>query len=474
MTFGLRSWRFDIDHHLRNPMKNLNMKRTGSIPRSFVDAGQVVRKLSSPLWGGLLIAACLGLSACGGSGSSNLTLSARVEGLRAPGLAVSLTPQSEVIAIAPTASSHTFFEVVPSRAYDITVRKHPRNQLCRVVNGSGIAGSAAAQGASIVCQRTLLNDTGSELADDGGEGRDAVVASTLTKVGSGDKGFDFTRLCVKDAGGAVEVCKGTKTVADVNAAAGGWVCTRDNVTGLVWRVQAPDGGGDLCGIPSAEWSLPTSFELASVLDLGRVNPALSQDYLPQLGSGNYLVQMLGDLVFSLQSEDGMVSKGLESGPTPYLSVRVARSQALTSSFTQVKGPEDRLFVSGGLDLMWHLPQNPAQATYEQARSSASGLAVGGYTDWRLPNYKELMTLFDRDHGCLTEGCVPQEYLPRNSGAGEAFWSSTVFAGDASPANSDKSRFLLAPVAGGFTTEFRSPYLSGRAIFVRNLSGHEVP
>lgn len=455
-------------------MKNLNMKRTGITHRSFVDAGQVSRKFSSPLLGGLLIAASLGLSACGAGGSSNLTLSARIEGLRAPGLAVSLTPQSEVIAIAPTASSLTFIEVVPNRAYDITVRKHPLNQLCRVVNGSGVAGSVAAQGASIVCQRTLLNDTGSELADDGTQGRDAVVASTLTKVGSGDKGFDFTRLCVKDASGQVEVCKGIKTAADVNAAPGGWVCTRDNVTGLVWRVHEPAGSGDSCGIPLVEWSLPTSYELASVLDLGRVNPALSQEYLPQLGKGNYLVLMLGDLVFSLQPEDGMVSKGLDSEPTPYLSVRLARSRSLTSSFTQVKGPEDRLFVSGGLDLMWHLPQNPAQATYEQARSSASGLTVGGHTDWRLPNYKELMTLFDRDHGCLADGCVPLEYLPGNIGAGEAFWSSTVFAGDTSPANSDKSRFLVAPVAGGFTTEFRSPYFSGRAIFVRNLSGDDVP
>jgi hypothetical protein len=455
-------------------MKKLNMKRTGSTPRSFVDAGQVLRKLSSPLLGGLLIAASLGLSACGGGGSSNLTLSARIEGLRAPGLAVSLTPQSEVIAIDPTAISHTFFEVVPNRAYDITVRKHPLNQLCRVINGSGVAGSAAVQGASVVCQRTLLNDTGSELADDGMQGRDAVVASTLTKVGSGDKGFDFTLLCVKDAGGQVEVCKGPKTASDVKNDPGGWVCTRDNVTGLVWRVHDPDGDGDLCGIPSAEWSLPTSYELASVLDLGRINPALSQDYLPQLGGGNYLVRMLGDLVFSLQPEDGTVSKGVDGGSTKYLSVRVARSQARTSSFTQVKGPEDRLFESGGLDLMWHLPQNPALATYEQARSSASGLTVGGYTDWRLPNYKELMTLFDLDHGCLTDGCVPQEYLPGNPGAGEAFWSSTVFAGDINPANSDKSRFLLVPVAGGFTTEFRSPYLSGRAIFVRNLSGDEVP
>lgn len=458
-------------------MKKLNMKKAGRTPRSLVDAGQVLRQLSSPLLGGLLLAASLGLSACGGSGSTNLTVSARVEGLRAAGLAVSLTPQSEVIAVAPTASSHTFFEVVPNRAYDITVRKHPLNQLCRVVNGSGIAGSAAAQGASIVCQRTLLNDTGSELADDGGEGRDAVVASTLTKVGSGDKGFDFTRLCVKDAGGAVEVCKGPKTAADVNAAAGGWACTRDNVTGLVWRVHDPAGGDDLCGIPSAEWALPTSHELASVLDLGRLNPALSQDHLPQLGSANYVVVMPGDPVFYLQAEDGMVSRAVAGAPTAYLAVKVARSKPPTPSFTQVSKPQDRLFVSGSVELMWHLPVAPAQATYAQSRSDAAALKVGGHDDWRLPNAKELMTLFDRDHGCFTVGCVPLEYLSPNSATGEpgdAFWSSTVFAGDAIPANSDKSRWLLAPVAGGFTTEFRSPYLSARAIFVRNLSGAEVP
>ncbi|MDM7942442.1 MAG: DUF1566 domain-containing protein [Hydrogenophaga sp.] len=455
-------------------MKKLNMKKAVRTVPCFVDAGQGPRQRSSPLLGGLLLAASLGLSACGGSGASNLSVSARVEGLREAGLVLSLTPQSAAFAIAPNASSHTFFDVVPNFSHDITVRKHPLNQLCQVVNGRGTAGSAAAQGASIVCQRTLLNDTGSELADDGGEGRDAVVASTLTKVGSGDKGFDFTRLCVKDAGGAVEVCKGPlpKSTADVNAAVsadpGGWVCTRDNVTGLVWRVHDPAGNDGLCGIPAGEWFLPSSHELASVLDLGRFNPALSQDYLPHLGSENYQVTMSGGTFFYLQAGDGTVAKGLA------LPVMVARSKALTSSFTQVSKPEDRLFVSGSLELMWHLPASPAQATYEQARSDAAALKVGGHNDWRLPNQKELMSLFDRDHGCVTEGCVPLAYLPPDSAAGEAFWSSTVFAGDVIPANSDKSRWLLAPVAGGFTTEFRSPYLSGRAIFVRNLSGDEVP
>jgi hypothetical protein len=164
------------------------------------------------------------------------------------------------------------------------------------------------------------------------------------------------------------------------------------------------------------------------------------------------------------------------GVADVLVVKVARSKALTSSFKQVNA-EDRLFLSSSVELMWHLPSAPLQATYEQARSAAAALTVGGHADWRLPNYKELMTLFDVDHGCFTDGCVPLDYLSLNrnpAASAEAFWSSTVFAGDTSSAISVRSRMLLVPVDGGFTTEFRGPYVPGRAIFVRNLSGNEVP
>lgn len=60
-------------------------------------------------------------------------------------------------------------------------------------------------------------------------GRDALArAGTLGKIGSGDAGFDFTKI---DAGGN-----------DLAAGAVAWSCVRDNVTGLLWEAKTVDGG----------------------------------------------------------------------------------------------------------------------------------------------------------------------------------------------------------------------------------------
>ena len=65
-------------------------------------------------------------------------------------------------------------------------------------------------------------------------GRDAQAqAGTLTKIGGGRSGFDFTKL---DANG--------NPLADqtVDYTITSWDCVRDNHTGLVWEVKTTDGG----------------------------------------------------------------------------------------------------------------------------------------------------------------------------------------------------------------------------------------
>ncbi|HFQ13574.1 MAG TPA: DUF1566 domain-containing protein [Gammaproteobacteria bacterium] len=67
------------------------------------------------------------------------------------------------------------------------------------------------------------------LGQDAEYGRDAAAtAGTLSKIGSGRAGFDFTKL---GAGGN-----------ELPASATEWFCVRDNVTGLIWEVKTDDGG----------------------------------------------------------------------------------------------------------------------------------------------------------------------------------------------------------------------------------------
>ncbi len=117
---------------------------------------------------------------------------------------------------------------------------------------------------------------------DGMVGRDAAYPDAS----DGKLGFSYTKL---DASGAA-----------LPASAAAWSCVKDNTTGLTWEIKTADGGlrdmsmlytnygdnraGDassfvtavnavgLCG--HRDWRLPTLDELQSIVDYGRVNPAI--------------------------------------------------------------------------------------------------------------------------------------------------------------------------------------------------------
>ena len=150
---------------------------------------------------------------------------------------------------------------------------------------------------------------------DGDYGRDAE--KKLPKIGHGSAGFDYTKIAND----------GTKLPATAALGSGSkdWACTRDNVTGLVWEIKTADGGlrdqqndyswynpdskknggfagyqnygyctggiscdtqgyvnkintVTLCG--KKDWRLPKQSELLSIINYGRVNPAIDPGYFP--------------------------------------------------------------------------------------------------------------------------------------------------------------------------------------------------
>lgn len=159
-------------------------------------------------------------------------------------------------------------------------------------------------------------------------GRDAAAgARKLAKTGSGRAGFDFTRICGNGEAAGEGKCPPNPTFG---SGANNWACTRDNVTGLVWEVKTesglrsrsntytwynPDGtanGGDaggqnggacagsgcdtdafvkavnaqgLCG--GKDWRLPTRKELLSIVDNGRLKPAIDTGSFPNSPADYY-------------------------------------------------------------------------------------------------------------------------------------------------------------------------------------------
>ena len=144
----------------------------------------------------------------------------------------------------------------------------------------------------VACTTANSGDAAAYPRQDGRFGRDAAAdAGPLSKTGAGDKGFDFTKMCMSGELAGQGSCP-------ANPAQGTnqneWACTKDNVTNLIWPLE--NGIGDWttyattsypaamnatnrCGY-STNWRLPTRRELLSIVHNGGSTPAVDSNYLP--------------------------------------------------------------------------------------------------------------------------------------------------------------------------------------------------
>jgi len=190
----------------------------------------------------------------------------------------------------------------------ITVNTQKIQQGTGKLNDTGITTCANNSSNNLACPVTGFEGQDAEY------GRDAqAAAGTLTKVGAGKSGFDFTKL---DANGNALPASATE-----------WVCVKDNHTGLVWEVKTTDGGlrdknntytwynsntstnGGNAGIENGgscpdtgncdtekyvasvnalnqgqglcgadDWRMPSREELRSIVDYGSYNPVINTNY----------------------------------------------------------------------------------------------------------------------------------------------------------------------------------------------------
>jgi len=171
-------------------------------------------------------------------------------------------------------------------------------------SGQTLCDNGAASGAPLVaCTTAIVGDSGTYPRQDARFGRDAAAAaSALAKTGGGANGFDFTKICYN---GMTNCAGNANTSGYTGLASTDWVCTKDNVTGLVWALyinnngywfQAADSSSttndvalananSLCGFGTG-WRLPTRRELLSIVNYGAASaPLIDTNYFP--GTGNF-------------------------------------------------------------------------------------------------------------------------------------------------------------------------------------------
>lgn len=245
-----------------------------------------------------------------------------------------------------------------------------------------------------------------------------------------------------DAGGAVIACAGTGQdgaliLNPMSYTDNGDGTITDNNTGLMWQKQDDSTGrmwgdaGRYCTNLSlgghSDWRLPTVMELTSIVDYSGVSPTINTTYFPNTSASQNWQYWTSTTIpdFSWLA----MSVSFNNGHT-----HTSNDVAIASNYDRcVRGMEVAISTGNGTDngdgtvtdnvtgLIWQIGKGASINNYSgniyswtYALSYCNKLRLGGHSDWRLPNIKEMESVSYNHIGNLA-GCVD-------------YWSSTTVAG----------------------------------------------
>ena len=186
----------------------------------------------------------------------------------------------------------------------------------------------------------------------------------------------------------------------------------DNVTGLMWGQNQSESGmmwddakqycEDLNLGGHNDWRLPTLKELWSIRNFSTGWPYVDATYFYFTGDGSqgryqhtwssnaYLVNTedaAKNTVFATNDWTGHI-KCFEGARY----VRPVRGQVYGEN--NFKKNEDNTITDVATGLMWAKDDSKMQLSWEEALKYAETSSLEGYSDWRLPNVKELQSIVD--------------------------------------------------------------------------------
>jgi hypothetical protein len=198
--------------------------------------------------------------------------------------------------------------------------------------------------------------------------------------------------------------------------------------GIVDETHNPGGATDACGNLSlagySDWRLPSVKELKSIVNYNNegLNPAIDTTYFPNTKNFSYWSSTNG-IYYALQ----ITFRGGATWDFPKeedLYVRCVQGEPL--SFNHFIDNGDGTVTNNNTGLIWQQEDDDTARIWEDAILYCENLPLAGYTDWRLPNFKELesITYYTATYNPYHKypGIDPL-YFPNTNAAG--FWSSTT-------------------------------------------------
>jgi len=216
----------------------------------------------------------------------------------------------------------------------------------------------------------------------------------------------------------------------------------DPATGLVWQrgstrnTRWPDAVAlcaDLVYAGHEDWRLPDRYELHSVVDYRRRNPAIDTDVFQDAGDYFHTASSTDRIshVWKVNFGEGTVVEGRAPDQNWMRCVRgapVAGLRPLTDRFELSGEVPQQVLRDARTGLQWQqtVPQQPV--VWDDALAHCVHVEYAGHDDWRLPEVHELSSLVDDRVEEPAADAVAWEGVPINK-----MWSFTSVSGVAANA-----------------------------------------
>lgn len=203
----------------------------------------------------------------------------------------------------------------------------------------------------------------------------------------------------------------------------------DAITGLTWEQgNAPVGTWDTqvarCTSLSTkgytDWRLPSRLEALTIIDAGRVQPALDVTVFATTSPSNYfwLGQEIDGVPTAAWLSDWLDANLSWNGKNAQYSAKCVRGPTLSGTLTS--SASGLVVNDSRTNLTWQRTVNGSTYTWLDALSYCNALTLDSGTGWRLPTVKELQTLINVGAG-LNPPEIPSVFP---SGNAVEMWTSS--------------------------------------------------
>ena len=238
----------------------------------------------------------------------------------------------------------------------------------------------------------------------------------------------------------------------------------DNNTGLTWEKSLSAGfyiwedRAEHCNELNTEnyagksdWRVPNPLELLTVVDNGSYSPAINSDWTEMPADNKTYLWTSKEskndtsYAYAFRPYDGMIRGGSYDGflkTNSYKVLCVSGKELLPASSADfTESPDGETVTDNRTGLMWLKTYDSSGGTWKEAIKFCEDLDYAGYSDWRLPNKNELVSLLDYDKSDAPYSNFPgmHPFL---------FWSSSTAVADDDYLNAWSVDFGRGDVTGG--------------------------